>query len=284
MERQVKYNIKNVHYAMATENAMGGFTYDTPEPVPGAVTLSMTPDGESTTFYADGVKWYVSENNQGYTGELEAAVIPDKFRVEVLNEEKDRESGVLIENANKETKPFALLFQIDKSDGTPVLFAYYHCTAQRIAVEGKTNERSRSISTDKISLTSVPLLDGTVRTKTTDDTPLSVRQNWFKKVWTKGDSNMIGALEVVCTAGTETGKVAVAVDPEKTGDNTYKVKVGTESTLPAYDEDCTTGDWQDWNGTDELTASVGNTVIVTECTADGRARNVGSCRVTATGE
>lgn len=284
MERQVKYNIKDVHYAMLKEDALGNVTFGTIKPVPGAVALSLNPDGETTTFYADGIKWYVCENNQGYTGDLEAAVFPDEFREDVLNEIKDKESGVLIENANKETNPFVLLFRIDKSDGTPVLFAYYRCTAQRIAVEGKTNERSRSISTEKISITTAPLLDGTVRAKTTNDTPLSVRQNWFKKVWKRGEKTDLGTLEVVCTAGTETGKVAVAVDPEKTGDNTYKVKIGAESTMPTYDEDLTSGSWQSWNGTDELTATVGNTVVVAECTAEGKARNAGSAKVTAIGE
>ena len=45
MANKVKYGLKNVHYAVITENN-GETTYDTPKPIPGAVNLTLSPRGK----------------------------------------------------------------------------------------------------------------------------------------------------------------------------------------------------------------------------------------------
>lgn len=114
-ENKVKYNIKNVHVAKQTEKTTEGtttYTYDDPKSIPGAVSISLDAQGEISKFYADGIAYYVTSANNGYEGDLEMALIPSWFRVEILNEEQDK-NGVLAENANKTTNPFALLFEFD---------------------------------------------------------------------------------------------------------------------------------------------------------------------------
>ena len=85
---KVKFNLKNVHYALLT---LTGNTpsYGMPVPVPGAVSLSLDANGEPENFYADGLVYYVINNNMGYDGDLELAMIPESFRTEVLNEALD---------------------------------------------------------------------------------------------------------------------------------------------------------------------------------------------------
>lgn len=60
----------------------------------------------------DGYAYYTISNNMGYEGDLEIAMVPEAFRVDVLKESLDA-NKVLVENANVETANFALMFEFD---------------------------------------------------------------------------------------------------------------------------------------------------------------------------
>ena len=74
---KVKFNLKNVHAAKLTVDNSGGYTYATPQAIPGAVSLSLDSEGDMTPFYADGQIYYRSVSNNGYSGDLEIALIPE---------------------------------------------------------------------------------------------------------------------------------------------------------------------------------------------------------------
>ena len=113
MGNKVKYNLKNVHAAQPTRGEDGSFTYAKPKAIPGAVSISLDAEGDSSPFYADGIVYFRSTANNGYSGDLEIALIPEWFRTEILKEELDN-NGVLIENATiTELEKFALLFEFD---------------------------------------------------------------------------------------------------------------------------------------------------------------------------
>ena len=99
MGNKIKYNLKNVHAAKLTRGEDGSFTYAKPKAIPGAVSISLDAEGDSSPFYADGIVYFRSTANNGYSGDLEIALIPEWFRTEILKEELDN-NGVLIENAN----------------------------------------------------------------------------------------------------------------------------------------------------------------------------------------
>lgn len=88
-KNKVKFGLKNAHYAKATFDEDGNVTYDKPVRLPGAVSLSMDPEGENENFYADDIVYYVINNNSGYEGDLELALIPEEFLKGILHEEED---------------------------------------------------------------------------------------------------------------------------------------------------------------------------------------------------
>ena len=108
---KVKYNLKNAHYALLSIAEDGTVSYGTPVAMPGSVSISLDANGEPENFYADGVAYYVINNNMGYDGDLELALIPESFRTDVLKEELDA-NGVLIENSEVELASFAFSVRI----------------------------------------------------------------------------------------------------------------------------------------------------------------------------
>ena len=89
------------------------FAYAAPKAIPGAVSISLDAEGETSPFYADGIVYFRSVTNNGYSGDLEIALIPEWFRTEILQEKLDAK-GVLVENSGVgESVKFALLFEFD---------------------------------------------------------------------------------------------------------------------------------------------------------------------------
>ena len=180
-KNKVKYNLKNAHYAMLTVDEEGTVSYASPVALPGAVSISLDANGEPENFYADGVAYYVINNNMGYDGDLELAMIPEDFRVSALNETLD-DKKVLIENANTELNPFALLFEFD-GDVKHIRHVLYNCSASRPGIEGKTNEENREVQTETLSIKATPLASGVVKAKTGDSTDAAVYADWYKAVY-----------------------------------------------------------------------------------------------------
>lgn len=181
MSNKVKYNLCNCHFALVTVAADGTYTFGDIAALPGAVSLSLDPNGEPDPFYADGVQYYVINNSMGYDGDLEVALIPESFRTDVLKEVSD-DNSVLVENSNSETGSFALLFEFD-GDTKKIRHVLYNCTASRPKIEGKTNEESKEVQTETLSLKARPLSDGLVKAKTGDKTVATTYDNWYKTVY-----------------------------------------------------------------------------------------------------
>ena len=185
MSNKVKYNLKNVHAAKLTTEVVEGvtnYTYATPKAIPGAVSLSLDAEGESSPFYADGIVYFRTYANNGYSGDLEIALIPEWFRTEILKEILDS-NGVLVEKAdNTESVKFALLFEFD-GDEHGIRHVLYNCAASWPSIESQTKEETIEPRTETLNLTADPREDGLVKSRTGDTTAKATYDGWYGAVY-----------------------------------------------------------------------------------------------------
>ena len=191
-KNKVKYNLKNVHAAILTKGGNGTYSYGTPQAIPGAVSISLEAEGENTPFYADGIVYFRSTTNNGYSGDLEIALIPEWFRTDILQETLDA-NGVLIESADKlESVHFALLFEFD-GDINAIRHVLYDCTTARPSIESETKEDTIEPGTETLSLAADPREDGLVKARTGDTTSAATYANWYQEVYTPQTSTNAGS-------------------------------------------------------------------------------------------
>lgn len=178
---KVKFGLRNCYYAKATMGASGDITFGTPVAMPGAVSLSLDPEGESENFYADDSVYFVVSTNNGYSGDLELALIPESFLKDIMHENEDT-NGVIVENKDAQPEHFALLFDFT-GDQKKIRHCMYYCTAQRAGIAGDTKEDKTEVKTEKLTIKSTPLPNGIVKAKTGTNTKDSVYNSWFSRVY-----------------------------------------------------------------------------------------------------
>ena len=154
---KVKFGLKNVSYALATiDSETGVYSYGTPALIPGAVDLALSPEGDTAEFFADDLLYFSRANNQGYSGDLEIAIVPEAFLTDIMGMEED-DNGALIENATQVPLPFALGFQVD-GDTTGKKVWLYNCTCARPEDGSGTKDKGITPVTEKLSLIVAPRL------------------------------------------------------------------------------------------------------------------------------
>lgn len=179
MANKVRYGLKNVYYSVITE-AGGSITYGTPVAWPGAVNLSLSPQGDQNPFYADNGVYFMTDANNGYEGDLETALIPDAFRVACLGETLDT-SGFYVESNEDTGAEFALLFQFE-GDESATRHCLYRCKAARPDVAGATTEDSIEPQTETVTITAMPRLsDGVIKSRCPESATAAYTA-WFTTV------------------------------------------------------------------------------------------------------
>lgn len=157
---KVRFGLKNVYYAKRTVSA-GAVTYGTPVAIPGAVNLDLAQEGSTDPFYADNTTYYVAQSNNGYTGSLEVAKIPQAMYTDIWGFTAAQDN--LTENAETEPSSFALAFQID-GDQVDQFHLLYNVSAARPNIGSATTEASKTPQTQTFDITAIPDESGNVRT------------------------------------------------------------------------------------------------------------------------
>lgn len=162
MAKKVRYGLKSLYYAPITVSTSGAETYGTPVAIPGAVNITLSPQGERSDFYADNSLYWTEQNNQGYEGSVEVALIPDSFKTAILGMRTDTK-GMVVESSEDGSTRFALLWQFE-NDEAATRYVLYNCTAERGEVDGNTTEATKTPDTETINFTAVPsTADGYVK-------------------------------------------------------------------------------------------------------------------------
>lgn len=181
-ENKVTYGLSNVYIAPIKDEG-GVIGYDTPIKVPGAVTLTMNPTGDSTEYYADNIVYYAESSKTGYEGDLEMALLPEEIKIRILGNKKDA-NGAIIESTEDKGTEFALMFEVD-GDQRKRRNTFYRCTMSVGAEEHKTKEEKTEITGSKLALKALPRIsDNIIKSSMEENEQNTEKYNaYFTKVY-----------------------------------------------------------------------------------------------------
>lgn len=181
---KIEYGLQNVYVAKRTVTD-GTVTYGTPKAIPGAKSTDLAPTGETTPIYADNIEYITLNSNQGYNGSINFTVIPDWFLEEFMGYVKDA-NGMLVEDADAQPVPFALMFQFE-NDVKAKRHVFYNCVATRPNVASNTKEASITSNDKTLNITArvdSEVVEGRkfVKASTTQTTDETEYNAWFTTV------------------------------------------------------------------------------------------------------
>ena len=133
------------------------------------------------------------------------------------------EHNVLIENSGAEVNPFALLFEFD-GDIRHIRHVLYDRSASRPSIEGKTNEESREVQTETLTIKATPLPSGVIKAKAGNTTDESAYTNWYNSVYMPSDISGKNVNLATLNIGNLT------LDPVFSGDVTAYTAITSNST------------------------------------------------------
>ena len=182
-DNKVVYGLKNVHYAVISEDEVTGATvYGTPIALKGSTEISLEPKGETSDFYADDMLYYTTTTNAGYEATLTVANITNDFRRDVLGEVMGDTDMVMTENTNQRANKIAFMFEFD-GDQKAVRHVLYNCTVTRPSLTSATKTETAEPQPQELTLISAPREDGIVKRSTTVDTPDAIYDAWYGAVY-----------------------------------------------------------------------------------------------------
>lgn len=85
-------------------------------------------------------------------------------------------------------------------------------------------------------------------------------------------------MTITSEAGTTSGNTRITVSEVLADGNGYKYKIAANPTIPSVGDICSSG-YTNWNGSDEITAESGKTIVIVEVDGDNVAVAVGSAKV-----
>lgn len=153
MANKIQYGLRNIHIFPITDELSTETTYGTPFPLPGAVNLNLEANSEEFPFYADDIVYFNEFSNNGYSGDLEVALINEDFETKILGTIKDT-NGALLESGDGKTKKFAMVFEI-QGDESATRHILYNVSVSRPGATHATKGASTEPKTSVMSLRAI---------------------------------------------------------------------------------------------------------------------------------
>lgn len=180
-----KINVTNVHLAEITESGTT-LTFGAPEHIAGAMEISRIPQVSSGQLYGDGKIANETSRINSYQITLNINKIPSKWRRYM--EGRTVTSGVESGTSKDEPKPFAMGWEVEKTNGKKELIWFLYGKATPIQETVRQSEENINYSTDTVTITFIEH-DSLKRFYTfidTEDTEITqeMASNFFKKVQT----------------------------------------------------------------------------------------------------
>jgi phi13 family phage major tail protein len=182
MSNKIKYGLRNVYYALFTEDG----TYETPKQITTATSISLKPANSELSAYGDDVQLVNKQINRGYTGSISFQVIPDDFLIDVLGMTKDSNGG-LVESSNDNPHEAALLFEF-QGDQSARRHVLYRVSFARPNIESESIADKVSTKESSLDITVMPVvggdLDGKIKEHMDDTTEThTAYQSWYTQVY-----------------------------------------------------------------------------------------------------
>lgn len=134
-------NVKDLGFAVQTEDENGTFTYEEPIQTRGLRTVGIETGGELTVAYADGLIIETAKSDGEGTVTLGMHSFPEEIRQVIFNETPD-ENGVYVEKAGKQHPYVAMWFKHERKDGSYKLIGLTKVMFNDPSMEGSTKEAS----------------------------------------------------------------------------------------------------------------------------------------------
>lgn len=192
----VRYGISNAHYALYTDGQDGALgTYATPVAMQGATQLTLTPQGDTWTFYADNIAYESGSSNTGYELSITIAVFGDQAKIDLLGYKTDS-NGVVYEPADAEPASAAFLWEFGGSK-VKKRGLLYNVKVNRPTMSGNTKTESVDPDTDEMTgvaigrdLTIGGHTVNVIKASVTDATATATQyENWFNSVYIVGGAS-----------------------------------------------------------------------------------------------
>lgn len=182
--------LKDLHFAILTQDTKEGLTYEVPEAMVGAINATINPAVNTQELYADDQLWESVSALGKIDVEVETADLPLSIRAKILGNEL--KEGVLVENKGDIAPHLALGFKSLKSNGKYRYIWLLKGVAQPMAEDYSTKKDNVEHKTPKIKFTFMPRLhDGDwKRTADEDSENFMGVATWFEKV--PGDTTTTG--------------------------------------------------------------------------------------------
>lgn len=186
MANKVNFGLSNIYYAVLTEGSANAWR--TPVHVPGAVNLTIEDNSMSKPFHADNITYYRSFANNGYSGSLELAKIPESMLADIWGIEEDSTDKVIYERTGTAPASFALLFQREGDEGPEYGLLYKVTPTTKPTIGSSTIEDSPEPVTQSFGFEATPLTTGAasqlglISARTADDTAEATKTAWFTAV------------------------------------------------------------------------------------------------------
>ena len=137
-ENRIVYGVSNLHFGTYTVGTNGTVSLGTPYHLPGTVNISMDPQTEENTFYADNVAYWTGYTDNGYAGDIENANFTDEFKVQFLNYVELDDDGIA-QIKGMANKPVYMCFQCE-GDQESRRGIFYNVTLGQITRAYQTKE------------------------------------------------------------------------------------------------------------------------------------------------